>query len=58
MWKIVRRRDQLDEEPHWYVDSEDESDARIWLAKNLRCKPEDLKTVAKQPEPKATRRKQ
>lgn len=50
MWKIVRKSDVVDEEPYWYIDADDERSARIELARSLKCKAEDLKTVAKQPE--------
>lgn len=50
MWKVVRKADLLDEEPYWYMEADDERTARVDLARSLRCKPDDLKTVAKQPE--------
>lgn len=56
MWKIVRRRDLLDEEPYWYVDTEEERDARVKLARELKCKPDDLKTIGRQPDAPVTRK--
>lgn len=50
MWKIVRKVDLLDEVPYWYVDADDERAARIDLARALKCKAEDLRVVAKQPD--------